>query len=275
MPLSSTQDIGGPLARSVRDLAIVLQHTVGYDAADRQTAESVGHEFAFADDLQPRTSARIGVLNDWMVQEEADQAVAAAVRGALVQMEQAADWEVVALPSPALNAALDRPLNGHFVLIHDFKTDINAYLAANPDIGFADLDAMLAAGQHHPHIEPSLQASASMTEDSRVAYLEELAQRRQVRRALLSLMAEHDLDALAYPTIRQVAAPIGEEQQGTNCRLASNSGLPAVTVPAGFSDGLPVGLELLGPAWSDQKLLDLAYTVEQHLALRRAPDGMP
>jgi amidase len=72
--------------------------------------------------------------------------------------------------------------------------------------------------------------------------------------------------------VRRKAAPLGEEQPGSNCRLSANTGLPAVTVPAGFTaDGLPVGLELLGPAWSDARLLALAYAFEQTTGHRRAP----
>jgi len=134
---------------------------------------------------------------------------------------------------------------------------------------------MLAKNLHHPHIQPSLSASASMTEETDSTYFKELAQRRVVRRALLSLMAQHDLDALAYPTIRQVAAPHGEPQQGTNCQLAANSGLPAISVPAGFVEGMPVGLELLAEPWSEQKLLDLAYTVEQLHGQRHLPPTTP
>jgi Asp-tRNA(Asn)/Glu-tRNA(Gln) amidotransferase A subunit family amidase len=166
-------------------------------------------------------------------------------------------------------------MNGHFVLIHDFKTDINAYLQANPEIGVADIDALLADGRSHADILPSLQASAGMTEESETTYLEELAQRRVVRRALLALMNTHNLDALAYPTIRQVAAPIGEEQLGTNCRLSANSGLPAISVPAGFAGGMPVGLELLAESWSEPKLLNLAYTIEQLFAQRQPPAATP
>ncbi len=272
IPLSSTQDIGGPLARTVRDLAIVLDATVGYDPQDLQTAEGYGRPHRYLDELTTQAGARIGVLEDWFVQEDADAAVADVVRAALEQMAEAHGWQLVSLASPKLNEALDRPLNGHFVLIHDFQTDINAYLAANPALGFADLDAIFTDGRTHPNIRGSLEASASMNVHSEQSYLRELAQRKVVRRAILSLMAEHDLDALAYPTIRQIADIVGREQMGTNCRLSANSGLPAISVPAGFSEGMPVGLELMAEGWSEQKLLNLALTVELTLAARKPPE---
>lgn len=275
IPLSSTQDIGGPLARSVRDLAIILDQTVGFDPGDLQTAESVGRSHDYLESLEPLRDVRIGMLSDWLVQEPADEPVAEVVAGSLQSMVERAGWQIEEVDSPAVNDSLERPLNGHFVLIHDFKTDIETYLSNNPLLGIADLDDLMAGARYHPNIQGSLSASAAMSEDDHAAYLQELAQRRHVRRALLALMARHDLDALAYPTIRQVAAPIGQEQFGTNCRLSANSGLPAISVPAGFAEGMPVGLELLAEPWAEQKLLNLAYTVEQAHAHRRLPAATP
>lgn len=82
--------------------------------------------------------------------------------------------------------------------------------------------------------------------------------------AIQKIIAERNaginLDALAYPTIRRKANVIGEAQGGTNCRLSSNSGLPAIVVPGGFTaDGLPIGVELLGRAWSEPQLIKFAY----------------
>ena len=276
VPLSNTQDIGGPLARSVRDLAIVLDAVVGYDPGDEQTAESFGQiPESYLNTVQVQRGARIGVLRDWVVQDAQDEDVARVIRGALEHLSEHADWQITEVDSAEVNEALQRPMNGHFVLIHDFKTDINTYLQANPEIGVADIDALLADGRAHANILPSLQASAGMTDDSEFTYLQELAQRAVVRRALLQLMNVHHLDALAYPTIRRVAAPLGEEQLGTNCQLSANSGLPAISVPAGFVDDMPVGLELLAERWSEPKLLNLAYTVEHLLAQRQLPAATP
>ena len=271
VPLSNTQDIGGPLARSVKDLAIVLDATVGYDADDEQTRVVKNHAVGeYREHLRLHGSARVGVLRDWLMQEPADGAVAQVVSSALQKLSEVQGWHVQSLASPDVNAALDRRWNGHYVLIYDFKQDLNTYLAANPSLGIADLGELVTRKQHHPDIEPSLMASLAANDAT--AYAEELAQREVVRNALRALLQKHDLHALAYPTIRQVAAPVGTEQMGTNCRLAANSGLPAITVPAGFdANGLPVGLELLGDTFSEQTLLDLAYTVETTLNARRLP----
>ena len=89
-------------------------------------------------------------------------------------------------------------------------------------------------------------------------------------------MADSHLDALAYPTIRRKANLIGEAQAGTNCGFAARSGLPAIVVPGGFTpDGLPVGVELLGRAWSEPQLIKLAYAYEQATRHRRPPATTP
>jgi Asp-tRNA(Asn)/Glu-tRNA(Gln) amidotransferase A subunit family amidase len=100
--------------------------------------------------------------------------------------------------------------------------------------------------------------------------------RDTLRQAILKAMADNRADALAYPTIRRKANVIGEAQIGTNCHLSANSGLPAIVVPGGFTpDGLPVGVELLGRAWSEPELIKLAYAYEQETRHRRPPASTP
>ena len=274
-PLSSTQDIGGPLTKSVRDLAIMLDQMIGYDAEDAQTAESFGHNFQFLANLQLHEKVRIGLLREWMEREEGDEVVARVIREALTAMSEKAGWEIVELESAELEASLDRPLEGYFVSAYDFKHDVNAYLQANPEMGLRDLEELLALGKHHPKVDLRTQKSMAMRSEDEATYYQEMAQRKVVRRALLRLLAENNLDALAYPSIRHVAALIGEDQMGTNCRLAACSGVPAISVPAGFYGELPVGLELLAEPWADQKLLDLAYTVETRYPQRKIPGSTP
>jgi len=79
------------------------------------------------------------------------------------------------------------------------------------------------------------------------SYRASLSKREQARAAILSLMNERDITALVYPTLRRKPAVIGEPQNGSNCQLSATTGFPAMSMPAGFtSDGLPVGMDLLG-----------------------------
>ena len=90
------------------------------------------------------------------------------------------------------------------------------------------------------------------------------------------MLSEHRVAALVYPTLRRKPARIGDGQGGSNCQLSAHSGLPALGIPAGFStDGLPVGIDLLGGAFAEQELLSLGYSIEEALKLRRAPFSTP
>ena len=131
---------------------------------------------------------------------------------------------------------------------------------------------IIDSGRVHPQVLGRLQSSVQVQGDPEAIYLGEFRKRSRLRAAILETMAANRLDALAYPTMRRVAVAVGEEQSGETCHLASNSGLPAVTVPAGFTGGgMPVGLELLGRPWDDARLLGLAYAFEQATGHRRAP----
>ena len=94
----------------------------------------------------------------------------------------------------------------------------------------------------------------------------------------MTAMADHRLDAIAYPHQRRLVASIGEEQLERNGVLSNGTGFPAITMPGGFSAptssapiGVPIGLELLGPEWSEPMLLKLAYAFEQSAQIRRPP----
>jgi len=103
-----------------------------------------------------------------------------------------------------------------------------------------------------------------------------MVKRRALRAAVMATLEEQRIDALAYPTLRRKPALIGEAQGGTNCQLSATTGLPAITMPAGFSsDGLPIGLELLGGAWEEARLLKYAFAWEQASKLRKAPFSTP
>jgi hypothetical protein len=103
-----------------------------------------------------------------------------------------------------------------------------------------------------------------------------MAKRVEARDAVLASMNELSLDAIVYPTIRRTAARIGDPQRGSNCQLSATTGMPALSVPAGFTGaGLPTGLELLGRPLEDARLLALAFAFENADQPRRAPARTP
>ena len=275
IPLSHTQDIGGPMGRSVTDVAIVLDATVGFDPADPQTAESVGNipeSYTAFLRTEGLGGSRIGLLTSLLSSVPEDEEVAQVVRRALSEMEQQGA-EVFEVTIPGLDELLaDRLL----VAEYETREDLNAYLAQHPTAPIRSLKEILASGNYHPAIESRLRRRQEIPPPETQEYLEQLVKRTTLKRAILLVMAEHDLDAIAYPTIRRVAAPIGEDQEGSNGCFSANSGLPAITVPAGFTDeGLPVGVELLGRAWSEARLIELAYAYEQATQHRRSPTSTP
>lgn len=274
IPLSSTQDIGGPIARSVTDVAIVLDTLVGYDPADPQTAAAVGNTpksytgFLRVNGLR---GARIGLLTNLLEPEPADKEVATVVRAAAKEMA-GLGAEVIAVKA----AGIDEHLADNVVLATDFKFDLNAYLASRPGVPVRSLEEIIASGKYHKSLEKTLHDAQAIASRDTKEYFQRRAGRELLRAAILLAMADHRLDALVYPSIRRKANTIGEAQAGTNCRLSSNSGLPAIVVPAGFTaDGLPIGVELLGRAWSEPVLIRLAYAFEQGTRHRRPPASTP
>lgn len=220
---------------------------------------------------------RIGVLNDWFGPDKAVGSANNAVRSVLEKLQKAGA-QVVKLSSPELKALqieTTSPSAG-FVDDYDLKLDLPAYLAQFPSLAtlsFADLtnDSRLekeVSKLWHNILNPSF--------DSHTSYLQRLADGRFMRQKLLTLMSSNELDVLVYPTATEEALPLGKEQTHFNCRLAPASGLPAISVPAGFGrQGLPVAIELLAEPWAEQKLLNLAYTIEQVAPARQAPKLTP
>ncbi|HZU89082.1 MAG TPA: amidase family protein, partial [Stellaceae bacterium] len=278
IPLSSTQDIGGPMARTVTDLAIMLDAIVGYDPSDPQTAASVGHiPKSYTDDLRLTAlrGARIGLLTALFGTDPADAEVASIVRRAAAEMKKQGA-EIVEVAIPDLSGLLTDRANGFLILRQDFKFDLNAYLAARPTAPVRSLAQVIASGKFSPAVGENLRNSEAVQSRDTKEYYEHIVKRNVLRQAILKAMADNRVEALVYPTIRRKAAPLGQPQMGSNCKLSANSGLPAMTVPAGFTpDGLPVGVELLGRAWSEPQLIALAYAYEQATRHRRAPASTP
>lgn len=256
IPLSFTEDTVGPLARTVVDLAIVLDVTA-----------ASGSRYAKAAETGTLSGIRVGVVETLF--SGADPGVAAAVRASLDLMA-ANGAEVVPAPIPGFD---DLRRDAASVFLREWRTALDEYLAGQPDAPVRSMQEIMDSGGFHPELRDQLRRALDATIDSE-EYRNALARREVVRRTIEEYLAAHDLDALAYPTITQPPARIGDPQRGTNCGTASVGGLPAIVVPAGFTTaGLPVGLELMGASRSEEILIGIAAGYER-VAPPWSPPGL-
>ena len=278
VPLSITQDVGGPLARSVADLAVVLDATIGEDPADPATHLPPGQarpRFMDALNTAALKGARIGILEPLFGETSPtsgdDAEVLRIVRGGIEELTKQGAV-TVSVPMPDLMAALD----GSSVIGSEFKEDLADYLAHNGNPPVHSLEEIVKQGLLHASLEPVFNLRlASKGRDSH-EYRIAMAKRTVIQQSILRLMEDQKLDALVYPTMRRKPARVNEPQGGSTCQLSASTGFPAISMPAGFTaDGLPVGIELLGKAFDDAKLVSYAYSFEQATHHRRAPLRTP
>lgn len=275
VPLSHTQDIGGPLARTITDLTIMLDATVGPDPADADTKAAEGRvpksyrEALSADALK---GARLGIVRSLFGSAQEDEEVSRLLQTTLDRLK-----ELGAEPIDVVVPGLDDLLRDGSVIVHEFKGDLAAYLKSVPAPPVQDPDQLMREGLFHVALEQTFnqRLGAGFKQDAE-AYRKAIVKRGALRQALLSTLDEHRVTALVYPTLRRKPALIGDPQRGTTCQVSAHSGLPALTVPAGFTDdGLPIGIELLGGAFDEAGLLSLGYSIEQATKVRQPPFSAP
>ncbi|MDP2958971.1 MAG: amidase family protein [Longimicrobiales bacterium] len=272
IPLAHSQDVGGPLARSVRDLAVGLDATVGPDPADPATRAWEGRApIAFMDALDPQAlkGARIGILRG-LFGGPGETDGAPLVRAALAKMvELGADTITVVIPD------MDTLIARSGRISHEMRGDIIEYLSGIPDAPADSMGLLLAEGVVHDVLTPRLTTRNATPFDS-AAYGAALEAGRQLRAAATAALDTARLDALVYPTLNVAPTINPDPQRGSTCQLSAHSGLPAISVPAGFTpQGLPIGVELLGRAFDDARLVGLAYAYEQAAGWRRPPASAP
>ena len=276
IPLSLTQDVGGPLARDVTDLAVVLDATAGYDPNDPATQISIlNTPSSYVDSLQTGrlNGARFGLMRDVLVTTPADQEVANVILAAADELRGLGATVVdITIPDFA-------NVSNTSVINFEFAENLNAYLAATPNAPFKTLLDIFNSGLFHPSLNGVLTSSLANNTSSPV-YAARLQGRVAFKQALVKAMDDNHLDAMIYPTIRQkpILVP-ATNQPGSNCKVSAQSGLPAISVQAGFTpdDGpggppIPVGMEFLGREFTEGDLLGLAYSWEQATHHRRPPD---
>lgn len=277
VPLSLSQDVAGPLARSVRDVALILDATVGPDPNDPITQAAVGKYptpgSTYSTALSGATlrDARLGAFTALFGESPEEQPVSSVVKSALQEM--------VGAGASIVNVEIGDPpkdSDGVAIIRHDFKFDLDAYLANTPRAPIRSLSDALERHLVLPALESAFRASAEITTRDSDAYRTIVARNASLRSSLIAAMDRSNLVALVYPTLRRTAAKIGEAQQGGNCAAAAATGLPAITVPAGFAaGGMPVGVEFLGRPFAEVDLLRLAFAYERAAQHRRAPELTP
>lgn len=246
VPLSLTQDVLGPLARNPSDLAMVLDVITEPPLATTWTASLHDGQFK---------GTRIGRLTQLFDDHAEATEICAVVDRALDEMKSMGA-EIIDLDLPELSNLLDE---NFLVILGDIANDLQGYFDAHPTAPVDSLEALFATNSIHPEVAPVIAGALSAPIRQSPEYAEAIGNRARLREEVVRAMDANRISALAYPPILRTAALLGEVQEGSNASLSANSGLPAISMPAGFSaDGLPIGIELLARPREDAWLLALA-----------------
>ena len=264
-PVSHTQDVPGPLARTVTDLAI------GLDATLPEGSSLTDGAFRSALDGTALSGLRIGVVSNYFGDVPEEQEVTNVLRMAIDTM-RAHGAEVLEVTIPDLDALTAR---SGFIL-QEFKWDLIDFLAERPTAPVRGLSEIIDRGLYHLALENTYAHMDTVSSGETEQYRLALVAKDELRRVVLKAFDDQALDALTYPTVRRKPAALGEEQHGQTCELSAQTGYPAITMPAGFTpDGLPVGLELLGRPLTDDRLVAIAYAFEGATSSRQPPYSTP
>jgi Asp-tRNA(Asn)/Glu-tRNA(Gln) amidotransferase A subunit family amidase len=290
MPARPTTDTLGPIARSVKDAAIVLDVIAGYDPNDPVTAETVDHvppTYTQSLTVDGLKGARIGVIRE-PLDPRADPAsadykqVRAVTDRAISDLKRLGATVVDPLTIPDV---VSRSLKVYDGNVFETEAATNKYLAQHPNAPAKTLSEILLSGKVAPARARVLMGVLGHTTDE-AGYLQLLLIKEELRQAVLTAMADQRLDVLVYATFDRSPVTIPPDAMtrtiidstgpGNNRRLSPALGFPAMTVPAGFTaEGLPVGLEFMGRAFAEPTLFKLAYAFEQGTHHRKAPSTAP
>ena len=284
VPVSAAQDTAGPMTSCVADAALLLAALAGTDPADPATRRAPGAASApagppgaagasagFAAALDPAAlgGARLGV---WRDGSKAASAATAALLDAAVARLRSLGAEVIdPVELPGADEISEPEMTA---LRHEFKRDLNTYLAALPEDGPASLTELIAFNIRNgdrvlahfgQEIFEQAEATSGDPADPAGAAARTTAD-RLARDALDSALGDHGLDAivaLAGSPAWLTDHVLGDHYVFGTSSPAAVAGYPSISVPAGLVSGLPVGLSFTGPAWSESRLLGLAYAFEQ------------
>ena len=272
VPLALSQDVAGPMARTATDLAIALDVTVGADPNDAATAIIAGKPLPkFRDSLRTNAlrGARIGIFKPYFRNADAD--IGDTIRAAARSM-RALGAEVIEVDMPDF----DDVIAGTAAILYETKFDLVDYFNRPGIEPVKSLGEILDKGLFDKALEARHKNADTATARDSDGHKKVLERQALLRARMIAFMDSLHLDAIAYPTSGRKPVLAGDPQLGATCALSAQTGLPAITMPAGFTgDGLPTGLELLGRPFSDVWLVQFAYAFEQSGPRRKAPPTVP
>jgi amidase len=280
IPIAHSQDTAGPMTRSVRDAAILLSAIAGVDPRDKVTTE--GRAGSIADytqflDRDGLKGMRLGVARKHFgFNERVDKLM----NDLLAEMKKLG----AVLVDPA-----DIPTSGKFddsefeVLCYEFKADLNTYLSGlGPQAPVRSLKDIIAFNEKNrdremPYFGQDIMIKAEAKGPlTSKAYIQALRKNHLLTRTqgIDFVMRKNRLDALVAPT----GGPSwptdwinGDHFTGGYSSASAVAGYPHITVPAGYVFGMPVGISFFGGAFSEPKLIKIAYAFEQATKARRTP----
>ncbi len=272
----------GPMARTVRDLAKLLDVMVGYDPEDPITSLGVGRiPSTYTDflDAAALKSARIGILREPMGQSsEPDSEDFAKVTrvfdSAIAELRAAGATVIDPIVIPDLIPLLSKRSG------NDGEPAFKEYYTRGGNPPFETREEMLAAPDY---AKVARAGAASIPQRGPAAYYESLAARETLMINIMKVMADNNLDAIVHKTVEHQPTLISE---GLNPPYYNSRGathlntylvyVPSISVPAGFTtDKLPVGITFLGRPYSDADMIKLAYSYEQATGHRTPPSTTP
>lgn len=279
IPISASQDTAGPMCRTVADAAILLGAMTGTDLLDPATAAAAGKssDYSKALDANGLAGARLGVARNFFGwHPEIDRQMVAV-------LELLKQLGAVLVDPAEIPQAKEYDATEYDVLLYEFKHGLNSYLAGLPENGqprsLAELivwnerNAKLEMPWFGQEIFHQAEAKGSLTEE---AYLKALEANLRLsrREGIDAVLGQHRLDALLCPTLGPaylIDWVNGDHYGGSATSPCAVAGYPHVTVPAGTVFGLPWGLSIMGPAWSEAKLIRFAFSFEQASRARQPP----
>jgi amidase len=281
VPISASQDTVGPMARTVRSLAILLGAMTGVDPGDAATSRSAGKAAAdytrFLDPAGLR-GARLGIARKFFENNAPMNRFLSSCADTLKR----GSAELVDPADLPTHGQMDAP-EGE-LLLYEFKDGLNRYLARLPQGSpVRSLGELIAFNERNraremPYFDQELlvqsEAKGPLT-DARYLKVRDDCLRLSRKEGIDAVIAKHRLDALVSLTSGPawyIDTINGDHDTGGCTTPAAVAGYPHITVPAGFYRGLPMGLSFFGPAWSEPVLLKLAYSWEQMTKARRAPE---